>query len=151
MLRVATSLENSEMVFSLSALCLNPQDHRGGGGRRGPIQPGAAVAQQVPAIDCGVHALSTWRGQELDTAQYTRGLQPTATADVLQGLEVAQALFRKQPMLQTPLFWVLSNSQTPGKLHFKLLCYFQSSGNSVKERQTHIKAADRQSCRGPSA
>lgn len=149
MLRVATSLENSKMVFSLSVLCLNPQDHRGGGGRRGPIQPGAAVAQQVPAIDCRVYALSTWWGQELDTTQYTGGLQPTAPADVLQGLEVAQALFRKQLTLQTSLFWVPSSSQAHEKLHFKLLCYFQSSGNSVKERQTHIKAADRQSCRGP--
>lgn len=130
MLRVATSLENSEMVFSLSVLCLNPQDHRGGGGRRGPIQPGAAVAQQVPAIDCRVHALSTWQGQELDTTQYTGGLQPTASADVLKGLQVAQALFRKQPTSQTPLFWVPRSSQAHGKLHFKLLCYFQSSGNS---------------------
>lgn len=37
MLRVATSLENSEMVFSLSVLCLNPQDHRGGGGEEAPF------------------------------------------------------------------------------------------------------------------
>lgn len=51
--------------------------------------------------------------------------------------------------LQVLAFWAPRSSLTYGKSHYEILCYFQSGGNSGKERQTDTKAAGQAELQGP--
>lgn len=76
--------------------------------------------------------------------------QPAAQQGLCRSCEWSRHGSQGSRSTQAPVFWVLRGSPAHGKLQFKLPCYFQSGGNSGKERQTHTKAARQAGLRGPS-
>lgn len=69
MLRVATSLENSEEGFFLCVCSTSIPGLPGKGKEKRPRAALAAAAQQAPAIDGSGRVLGTRRGWELQTPQ----------------------------------------------------------------------------------